>query len=312
MAGTTFLLLLFKLAIIYGQNNICQPKKNEYDCIEKEYGCEDGTYALNSENKNPVRGVCLPSGYDKNQRPNVHGITNVSISINHQKILEVHETEKTFEVDVKISFIWEDNRIRTALKEGHDYIKMLPDTKLPDIWNPDFNVGNMKKAMPVNAQFVFSELRIFKNSTISSGTTVLNITKEFRVTVFCEFRFKNFPFDIQKCRFQLSSRDPETLHGYLYDPSNTLHLTKEYESDGFDVTITFRNYTNGIVGFDIELKRLMYASVYQYYLPCFAIVVVSFISFIIPLSAIPGRVALVVTQFLTLTNIFIHQMVSYI
>ena len=42
-----------------------------------------------------------------------------------------------------------------------------------------------------------------------------------------------------------------------------------------------------------------------------AIVVVAQISFIIPMSAIPGRVALVVTQFLTLTNIFIHEMVRY-
>ena len=42
-----------------------------------------------------------------------------------------------------------------------------------------------------------------------------------------------------------------------------------------------------------------------------AIVVVSFISFLVPLTAIPGRIALVVTQFLTLTNMFIHQMVSF-
>ena len=42
-----------------------------------------------------------------------------------------------------------------------------------------------------------------------------------------------------------------------------------------------------------------------------AIVVVSIMGFIIPASAIPGRVALLVTQFLTLINLFIYQMVSY-
>ena len=45
-------------------------------------------------------------------------------------------------------------------------------------------------------------------------------------------------------------------------------------------------------------------------MPCIAIVIATSFSFIIPLSAIPGRVALIVTQFLTLTNIFINQMVS--
>ena len=63
-------------------------------------------------------------------------------------------------------------------------------------------------------------------------------------------------------------------------------------------------------GFNITLERMIQPYIYQYYLPCISIVVVSQISFVIPLSAIPGRVGLVVTQFLTLTNLFIHQMVN--
>ena len=59
----------------------------------------------------------------------------------------------------------------------------------------------------------------------------------------------------------------------------------------------------------VETKRQISRYVLQYYLPSITIVVASSFSFIIPLSAIPGRVALVVTQFLTLTNIFIHQQV---
>ena len=48
---------------------------------------------------------------------------------------------------------------------------------------------------------------------------------------------------------------------------------------------------------------------YQIYLPCFAIVIVSMISFLIPLTAIPGRVTLIVTIFLTITHIFMKQLV---
>ena len=64
-------------------------------------------------------------------------------------------------------------------------------------------------------------------------------------------------------------------------------------------------------GFNITLKRKISAYLYTYYLPCLAIVVVSQVSFILPLSSIPGRIGLVVTQFLTLTQIFISQMVWY-
>ena len=94
-----------------------------------------------------------------------------------------------------------------------------------------------------------------------------------------------------------------------------------YNANGFYVTINYtgsfveynNSYPNMTVkdfGFDITLERMFQPFLFQYYLPCMAIVLVSQISFIIPLSSIPGRVALVVTQFLTLTNIFIHSTVS--
>ena len=102
----------------------------------------------------------------------------------------------------------------------------------------------------------------------------------------------------------------------FYFPQNTKSL--EYEADGFQILITHvgtfvelnhssaLNGTDGI-GFNLTLSRKIKPYLYQYYLPSTAIVVVSQVSFMIPLSAIPGRVALVVAQFLTLTNIFIYQ-----
>ena len=108
----------------------------------------------------------------------------------------------------------------------------------------------------------------------------------------------------------MRSLDPDEFQMFLYDPTyQTLYSTKHYKAHGFDVTISFHNESNEI-GFDIELTRIVLPYILQYYLPCCCIVMVSFISFIVPLSALPGRVGLMVTQFLTLTNIFIHQMVS--
>ena len=64
-------------------------------------------------------------------------------------------------------------------------------------------------------------------------------------------------------------------------------------------------------GFTIKMNRLLQPFIMECYLPCVAIVIVSKISFLIPLDSVPGRVALLVTQFLTLTNICIHQQVFY-
>ena len=65
------------------------------------------------------------------------------------------------------------------------------------------------------------------------------------------------------------------------------------------------------VGFHIQMTRLLSPFMMKYYIPSIAIVIVSEIGFMVPLTAIPGRVALLVTQFLTLVNLFIYQMVSY-
>ena len=75
---------------------------------------------------------------------------------------------------------------------------------------------------------------------------------------------------------------------------------------------TIMQNSTGEFGFDIKLQRFIQPYVFQYYFPCAAIVIISQISFTIPVSAIPGRVGIIVTQFLTLTNIFIYQMVSWV
>ena len=66
---------------------------------------------------------------------------------------------------------------------------------------------------------------------------------------------------------------------------------------------------NYYIGFTVFMVRNTAPFVMKYYLPCAAIVLVSQISFLISPDQIPGRVALLVTLFLVLTNIFIRQQV---
>ena len=85
---------------------------------------------------------------------------------------------------------------------------------------------------------------------------------------------------------------------------------------GYDITVTFDSgeltedlHNASYVEIKFQMRRNSRPFVIQYYLPCIGIVIVSQVSFIIPASSIPGRVGLVATQFLTLTNIFISEMV---
>ena len=59
-----------------------------------------------------------------------------------------------------------------------------------------------------------------------------------------------------------------------------------------------------LAGFELVLQRYVSTYIITYYLPSGLFVIVSWISFLIPMDVIPGRMALLVTLFLVLVNIF--------
>ena len=59
-----------------------------------------------------------------------------------------------------------------------------------------------------------------------------------------------------------------------------------------------------VCGFNIVLHRTRMQTFFQEYLTCMLFVVVSWVSFIIKPDAVPGRMAVLVTVFLVLINIF--------
>ena len=137
--------------------------------------------------------------------------------------------------------------------------------------------------------------------------------QEYYLRVLCDLTVDKFPFDNHECKFRQLNEEKRSLELVLHNTRDNNGPTKTYK-DGFEITITWHG---GIVGknsthvkFDLELNRILTPFIFQYYLPCMAIVCVSQISFIIPPSSVPGRIGFLATLFLTLTNLFITHMVS--
>ena len=268
---TVFFIFLNSIKVYGADNNEQLEKWLE---IGKRFGCKDGneTIPVNVQNKKPVEGACISPGYDMNQSPNPDNVTTVLVSFSQLKILKVDETEKTFTIEVKQWFMWEDARIKTSLRHGKNYTQLTPDSKLPAIWIPmvsDFYIEGMQKFKSVTDPFLFTELRISLNSP-STNATVLRLMLEYSITVYCNYEFENFPFDTQICKFRLASRDPQHTRGVLENPTNTHDFTYQKESAGFGITITFWNDSTGL-GFDVELRRLVFSYLYQYYIPSFSV-----------------------------------------
>ena len=230
---------------------------------------------------------------------------------------------------------WEDARIKAKFGGIESFIDLPPITtnSRAKIWTP-FSGLDIDRL--IRRQYVLDPI-IARPVTLNPGTlanqylsvefftpnaTVIMADIDWIVTMKCDLTFSNFPFDINTCPVRLLLGNMNVIAQY-HNKTHRRMQYWEYSSEGYDIMenifvdaqprfIEEFNYSEFTFGFYIEMKRQFRKYFFQYYLPCIIIVVASSFSFIIPLSAIPGRVALVVTQFLTLTNIFIHQMVRFV
>ena len=188
-----------------------------------------------------------------------------------------------------------------------------------EIWKPDLYIYNINKHTFTRDDQIYQvALRIVPRNPWDpwNRTDSLVFWKfEGNVEIYCDFHYYYYPMDNQTCEFRRGTQSPnykliryKLNDGHLFFDSS--YDTGDYEvvAIPFEDNVAPRPEMRGM-GLNIQMRRKVMPFILRYYLPCVAIVLASQVSFVIPLSAIPGRVALVVTQFLTLTNIFIHQMV---
>ena len=275
-----------------------------------------------------VRNVCLMPDYQPNELPDsTEGMTKVHIYLHKALVLEIEEKKDKITVKVSQLMEWREPRIKanfSLVSKQYVQIKLSPKN-IGSIWHPDLDMytKDLEDWKSLYDPLLFQEVVVSERAFLQKPGTGPNVTsihvwKDWVATIYCKFDFSSFPLDTQQCSFRQTGTS-ETIRPLLYPSLNIENWN--YKAGGFQITIspvgTFSstnvtlNNPRDSTGFNITLERIIQPYLYQYYFPCIAIVVVSEISFIIPLSAIPGRVALVVTQFLTLTNIFIHLMVRY-
>ena len=269
-------------------------------------------------------GACIERTYRKSVIPE-KGITKVYTSIMDQKVRDVNDRKQVMTIDFTLTMQWMDPGIKTNFsEEDTKNAGILPDVEqLKLLWNPDvyiYNLSDYKSYLDSNqiSSFVLLQNNEFNlmadrtNIMEEQTKPVVKYTVEATSTIYCAFDLTYYPMDSQTCELRIGSKSSGTTF-VLHDPNRTYHNLTNYMAENFNITVTFfdRNLNNGnnIVGFNITMARILTPFIMEYYLPSVAIVLVSPIGFLIPLTAIPGRVALLVTQFLTITNLFIHQMV---
>ena len=308
----------------------CLMAESEVNILTKEKIIEAGCNFV-SNDQLLERHVCLMPDYASNELPkDRNGVTNISLYTLQAFVLEVDEMKNKLTIELLQYLEWDEPRIKVNFSSASKLNKIkLLSKNIMRIWHPDLDIytKDLKEWKSLYDPVLYQEIYFSSKMDTIDNTSFINLSalKSWKATIFCKMDFSLFPFDLQTCAFLQfgSTQDLKIISNCGRIPAEN----DKYKPDGFEVNLIpigayCENqeeenssdqkpaqllWTN--TGFNITLKRIIQPYLYQYYFPSIAIVIVSFISFIIPLSAIPGRIVLVVTQFLTLTNIFIHQMV---
>ena len=310
-------------------NNASAKQNNTSRGVIMRYGSSQDLKALMYEEK-IIKDVYVRDGYDPNDSPSP--LTWVSYEITDFDVDNMDEIKKQLTLQLKMRATWFDPRIEANFSGANNNIILLPSVKsesLPLIWTPYQNlvIKNWIKWINVNHPRNYRFLKFYTTNSWSFGrfppnSALVSASINWRVALSCYkwLKYVNYPHDKNRCKFEMRSEYANATFD-VSGTKNRKRFFETYDLSGFEfsnliIPPSLKN-TSGYefeytqFGVDIKFERLKEKYVYEYYMPCILIVLASMLSFIIPLSAIPGRVALVVTQFLTLTNMFIHQRVNY-
>ena len=267
---------------------------------------------------------------ESNQTP-PEQITSIYIQILEQNAIRLDEGKNELELHIKGRLFWEDERIHTNfgasdMKNGRlmvSWEKMKAIiTRGEMIWIPTFFARDLVKVTSPygdNSFNVFTNLEFLTNNPFNANITFVRLSFTVKLTLLCDFHYENYPMDTQLVPLRFFTETSQNLELHLYDPENKNHRSEtSLDRLGFDITTNFvetsasENSGAFEVGFDMILERIYRPFIYQYYIPSFTIVCVSTFSFIVPLTAIPGRISLAVTNLLCLITMYINQMVNFL
>jgi hypothetical protein len=191
--------------------------------------------------------VCAPKFYGKADIPNTPTVINTSLAL--KNIRATNDNDKTITADIIFSLYWIDNRIRTKFsrKEKEQGRTVLEIQHLENIWQPDLYIYNLNEFNSHVVKGPLGGLSVLSNlywENFNPNKTLKDVWIEYwfeaKVSIYCNFYYKQYPMDIQHCEFRMgSSNFGKNMIFKLMEGVVRFPTQGEDALHDFDMNITF-------------------------------------------------------------------------
>ncbi|XP_047136542.1 gamma-aminobutyric acid receptor subunit beta-1 isoform X2 [Hydra vulgaris] len=219
--------------------------------------------------------------YNRMFRPNYYGKpVEVLVDASILSFSKVDASKMIYTADMFLRQRWNDYRLRHNMSEK---LTLIVGTNYPSdiIWTPDTVFINSVNGLLHSVTVNNNKLDIHPNGDVFWGTRVT-------VSPACDLDLQDYPKDVQKCTFSMKS----------YSLSSR-HISYKWMKDPGDATSNFTQLYS-----EFRLKRLAGFAIFHIFIPTTSIVITSWISMWLPLSASAARIGLSGTAMVTIANIW--------
>lgn len=251
---------------------------------------------------------CFPPDYNKDLIPPQNESLQVNVETFIFEISKIDDISLTMTFELYLDLTWRETRIiinDTHPAWGASDAVMGSTNFIPHMWLPDIQIYKCKQFLLRQIVTDVAGLIIFKNKNVL-------YTVSTEVIIVCPMNFAAYPLDHQICKFRVGSYIHDNTQIYFtgkwaHDIENQRAQQYVLKALDLDYNDTFIEHADRIfsqTGFQVEMVRRRTPVLLQVYLTTGLFIIVSWISFIVPPEVVPGRMALLVTLFLVLVNIF--------
>ena len=300
-----------KILLNETNKNSCQELENDYN--PKPVAC----------GKTQLFDWCLPHCYNKDIEPWMHlNQTNGSIPFIYDfefvisSIHEVNDFGGTLVIEMYFIIRWREPRIQikhhsmepmNSLKLNEKFFT-IPLSNLEILWNPDLDIFGIKE---------YKSEKVFRNPMASlklDRNGILRYSIRTIITLSCDMDFQRYPFDSHQCFFRAGSY---AYNDKIVKCTSSLRYAHNAKQRNLQYIVTlddlpheFQQYIFNDTrwsncGFTVKLERTKSQMIIQVYLTSISLVIISWISFIVEPSVVPGRMGMLMTVFLVLINILV-------